>query len=391
MAMKIVGVCHGCGKNLHVEDDYRQKKVRCPECGVIGEVRMPATASEPPTPVKKKVPPGDTASSPATLPRPPAPPAKAPTPKPAKRPVPPKPPEPPPPAEEEEIPFQKKVAFVCRECGKPVKIPANQIGRPDRCPHCDAPATDASIRAAPALVAPEEPMPSWATDDGQAYALEGGAMRRCPNCSNDLEPYVKICERCTFNLETGQVPVKVYKEVKYHWEAGWPRQRRWLTFLIAQGIFIFLSVVGVIVNGEFFVYLGSWPVFTGMVSFLLGTFDVVDLARDTRGKATLTKTWYVCFFRRPTQRIRVNEYEAVKTGMAREVDFWDWFLAAMLFGWGCVPGILWWMFVIHPDNFYAALCKDHGSTELLLYRGLSQERVEEIAKTVRDVCQLPAL
>jgi hypothetical protein len=44
-----------------------------------------------------------------------------------------------------------------------------------------------------------------------------------------------------------------------------------------------------------------------------------------------------------------------------------------------VPGFIWWYVAIYKVYFHVALAQDHGHSEVYVYRGRSQEQMNEIA------------
>src|SRR5581483_6389073 len=98
-----------------------------------------------------------------------------------------------------------------------------------------------------------------------------------------------------------------------------------------------------------------------MTAFLLGTYDSVDLTRKENGKVRLVHTWYLCFFERPPESIRLRDFEGVATGKEQYAGCWEWIVFFFLFTWLFVPGIIWWYFAIHRESLFVALTRYHGS------------------------------
>jgi hypothetical protein len=126
-----------------------------------------------------------------------------------------------------------------------------------------------------------------------------------------------------------------------------------------------------------------------MFAFLFGTFYRLDLERDRRGRASLTRTWYVFFYETKPRDIDLGAYDALVSGRSTDSGFFEWWLFVTLFLYGVVPGVLWYIYVIRPVKFHLALARDHGYPELILYRGANQEYLEELAATLRDAARLP--
>jgi hypothetical protein len=226
-------------------------------------------------------------------------------------------------------------------------------------------------------------------DDGGPYALAGGRERKCPNCNHPLESDAVLCVTCGFNLETGQKAVKVYEKVERFWEAGMPLQKRLRLFALSQCVLLPLALFGAWWGERPLAFLMPWLIFTGLLAFLLGTFDRLDLCRNKRGRVVLTKTWRVFFFPQAPVPIALREYEGVATGPAQSSDTINWVVLVCLLLAGGLPGLLWWLFAFHQESYYVALTQNHGYPELILYQGWSQERAREISQTLHDVAGLP--
>jgi hypothetical protein len=192
-----------------------------------------------------------------------------------------------------------------------------------------------------------------------------------------------VCSGCGHDLEAKRRE-KTFAVVLEHWEAGLPAPLRVGIFLACQGLAVIILVMAAY-NDELEGAVFSWFVFTGMLAFLLGTYDWVDLTRNQRGRVVLTKTWRICFVPRPPITFRLSEYEGVATGRDHAADFWDWMVFLTLLGMGVIPGLIWWYFAIHRDRFFVALTAYHGAPEYYLYRGLDEEHMKRMAAVVTEV------
>ena len=205
-------------------------------------------------------------------------------------------------------------------------------------------------------------------DDGRPYELDGGPIRVCSQCHREIPAEAKVCTHCGFDFRVGKKVEKAIAPMARHWEAGLPYQQRLFIFMACQALAL-VGLVGAAIGDELGVAIPSWLVFSAMLGFLLGTFDWVDLTRDSRGRARLSKGWAVFFVRRDHPPIRLSEYDGIVTGKDQSADFWDWFIFFVLLGCGFIPGVLWWYFAIQRDSFHVALSQHHGSPSLYLYRG----------------------
>jgi hypothetical protein len=198
-----------------------------------------------------------------------------------------------------------------------------------------------------------------------------------------------VCEACGFNLQTGKKPRKAYEPVERSWEAGLPFPRRVTLFLTCQAAVVLVALLVAWWTGLPALFLVPWLLFTGLLAFVLGTYDRVDLSRNKRGKVFLSKTWRICFQSLAPTSIRVVEYEGVVTGVYHELDIFDWIVFLTLFTCGVLPGLWWLFFIMSRDTYFVALARDHGYPETMLYRGWSKEHMEDLAKTLRETAELP--
>ena len=322
-------ICHGCGQRLTVPEDYQRAKMRCPECGVMCDV---------PPPGERKSIPKQTARRAA--------PVAAPTPKP--------PPPQQPTASEDNLP-----------------IPLMQEPEPS------SPATSE-------IEFSDDP------DDGKPYRVNSAdAEPKCPQCGLRLEPKATQCAGCGRDLATGRKPRRSHQPAELSWEAGMPLHRRKLLFMLGIVLGIALGVPISIASESWIGGVISWIVFIVLAAFLLGTYPRVELARNKRGKVTLTKTWRACFIERPPISFDVLEFSAVRTGYASDVSAIDWMIAIMLLPAGIVPAIVWWYVFIQRDQHTVTLVKEHGYASDVLYRGVSEDMAKEMACALGDVGGLP--
>jgi hypothetical protein len=372
-------ICEGCGQKVPIPEGYRRNKIQC-ACGVICVVPESARQeAESPAP-KRSVP---AAKAPAAAeeeaerwlldeePSPAAPPRFR-DPEPAKEPAPAK-------------PAKVEMRFPCRRCGQIVR-------RQGECPSCDADKMPAATK--------EEKVwwPSVDTsggtpedeEDSSPYAVEGGDEVQCPKCCFMLPPGSVLCIRCGYHLKKRKKIVKTYQPIERVWETNLSLATR-LTFFVAIEIAaLVLGLIGVFWGGaDLGVFIGSFLGFTAMTSFLLGTFDRIYLARDTRGWVRLVKTWRLCFIPREPKAIDVRDYEGIVTGQHNDVTIWDYGIFFSLIVSGLIPGLIWWYLVFYKITYHVSLSRDHGFPECLVYSGWSDKQMKEIAYTLRNASGLP--
>lgn len=372
-------ICEGCGQRVPIPEGYRRNKIQC-ACGVICAVPEDARqAAEVETP--KRAPAKGRPSVEEEAERwlldeaPPSPPAREPPrfqdPKPVGE-LPPK-------------PAAVGMRFNCRRCGRLVR-------RQGECPDCNPGSAPVSENAEPVWwPAVDTPDDKSAEDeeDSSPYEVEGADEVRCPKCSFLLPPGSVLCVRCGYHLQKRKKITKTYQPIARVWETNVSYHTRLMSFCVCAAVFAGLGLTGVIWGGaDFSVFLGSYLGLAMLLAFLLGTFDRIQLTRDSRGRVQLTKTWRVAFFARAPQTIAVRDYEGIITGQHRPVSAWDTFLLLFLGAFGIIPGIIWWYLVFHRITYHVSLTRDHGYAAYTVYSGASEMQMKEIAYTLRDASGL---
>jgi hypothetical protein len=270
--------------------------------------------------------------------------------------------------------------FPCRRCRR-------LIERQGECPYCNPKPT-----AIPDLSIEDRDEDE---DDGTPYTLDGGNDVSCPKCTNQLPPDSVFCTRCGYDFRRRKKAVKTFQPLARSWETNFPLERRLSLFLLLQVVGLGLALTYVFVNGFSFGegwggFFGSIFLFAGMTSFLMGTFDKVELRRDEKGRVTLTKLRRYCFYPAPPRRIEVRGYEGVLTGRSSETSAWEWMIFFILLV-GIIPAIIWYYYAIHKITFHVALARDHGHIEEYVYKGWREDQMQDISRTLCDASGLRLL
>jgi hypothetical protein len=384
--MSLSILCHGCGKRFDLPDDFKRRKKQCPFCGVMCDVAgatagapaPPAAPPAQPVPVRTPPPVREAIAERVLVARDPRP-ADAPVPLAEETPV--------LPAD----PTAPTITTACPQCRAPVAVPSGRHG-PIRCPRCAMLVADPSFGGTDAVrpaARPAQHVHHDEGDDGNPYAVVDTGERPCPECGNRMAAGDVVCMDCGFNRQTGRKPPKrVFDRVDRSWEAGWPFKKRLLVFGALQGSFFLIGMIMVALKGNVGTFIGTWIGFTLMLSFVTGTYDRLDLARNKRGAIRLSKTWRLCFFPFRTDTIDWREYQGVVVGLGYTTGFLDWLVMVNLLVLGVVPGIIWFT-LMNRDSYLAALTREHGFPALTLYQGWSQEHAEDIARTLHEVAGYP--
>jgi hypothetical protein len=156
--------------------------------------------------------------------------------------------------------------------------------------------------------------------------------------------------------------------------------------VLQVGNFIML-VVGLTNDVGFGSSLSMLLITVGLQAFLVGTFERLNLKRTEKGKVTVQHTWRYAFLARPTETVRWKEHEGV-TITRDSADLMEWVFALILLGYGCIPGILFWWFVVRPDKYTVTLTKDHGSPTTPIFRTTSEQRAFEVRDRVSEITTL---
>jgi hypothetical protein len=161
-----------------------------------------------------------------------------------------------------------------------------------------------------------------------------------------------------------------------------PRRVRLTWMAGLQGIHLLLLTMSFLGGGDWWGFVMAWPILTSMLCFVLGTYDRVDLLRDARGRVKVIVRWHCFFVPVKPQETEVHGFEGVTTGQWHDAGLLEWFIFFDLLTLGIVPGIIWWYNAIHKPHFHVALARDHGHSAVYVYRGRSQEQMNDIATTL---------
>jgi hypothetical protein len=381
-------VCQGCGQRFNLPDGYRRNKIQCPECGVITAVNLaggkaPSGGSK----VRDDDTPFDIKAGPSQGTIHPSRPPKAPEPEPDIAAIPDAPP-----TREPETPPAKPAVWTCEHCGE--WQPKKPTGRKAVCPVCKTPVPSPVKARSQAIAAqilqsrgprPAVPQTEWSDDPEDTKPYKVGALEHpgCPACGKPMEPEALVCLNCGHDLRVNERAHTTYDPIVRRWDAGLARPFRFLIFLGWQCFAIPPMLWGASHEGHAFYVVGGWLWLSLMAAFLTGTYDRIDLQRNSRGKVKLVKTWYFCFIPRPSLNIDLVAYETIQIGQVHDLDMSDYIVLAAGIGFGLIPGIVWYAAFMQRDTWYVALTKDHGHPDLWLYRGWSEPRAQEISSTLR--------
>jgi hypothetical protein len=370
-------ICQGCGQSFAVPAGYTRNKIQCPGCGVICAVPAGAARGEatPPSRAKKAEVDEDAAMRMLDDPvqmfddEPPTAPKAAPAPK--------------------TKPADERVK--CRRCGR-------LIARQRECPSCDEieenPSEELAKATGPLSMSLDDvPMVAEEDDeeDESPYLLADKDIPLCPKCRKPMAIDAVLCTACGFDTKTRKRAKRTYEPIARVWETGQTMQQRLMWLGLAQGVHWTLAIFALLGGVSAWPWVVSWPFMTGMLAFIVGTFERVEIVRDARGRCEVTSAWRFAFWPMAPKKTEIFGFEGVTTGQDQEVGVIEWMIFASLLCAGIVPAIVWWYVVINKPNFHVALAADHGHAEVYVYRGKSEEQMHEIARVLVDASGLRML
>lgn len=376
-------ICQGCGQAFPVPAGYTRNKIQCPGCGVICAVPADAERAAPAKAPAARAEPAYEDEAMKWLAEPAAAPEALPVAEPVKAKAKTKPARP------------KELLFPCRRCGR-------MIRKQRECPACDG-GDEAALpeNPVPALGAHalelDEPLPileaaAVEEEDVSPYVFADKELGRCPQCKKSLPLDTVLCVNCGYNLQSRQKAVRTYEPVERAWETDYTLSQRLMLFAGAQGIHWGLAIFWAVVSGySTWPFVVAWPLLVALMSFVLGTYDRVEVVRDRKGRTRLMQQWRFCFIPLQTKTTDVRGYEGVTTGQWHSSGFLEWFVFGSLLFVMLVPAFIWWYYAIYQMHFHVALAVDHGHADVWVYRGRSQEQMNDIADVLSNAAGIPRL
>jgi hypothetical protein len=287
-----------------------------------------------------------------------------------------------------------EMLFPCRRCGR-------MIRRQRECPHCDGapedlgavPQTPVPVGLAPhSLELGGADAPSGAMDpdeDDSPYVLADKEIPSCPKCHKDMAPGAVLCTACGFNQRTRKKAKQTFEPLARTWTTDLTFPQRLLGLAGFQAIHILLaSLMAIVFDKGIAPFFVTWPLMAALACFVLGTYDTIDLVRDTRGRTTITIRWHFFFVPTLPQETQVRGFEGIVTGQWLDAGFLEWFVCLSLLPVGVIPSIIYWYLAIYKPFYHVALAQDHGHAAVYVYRGHSDAQMNDIAQAICNAAGL---
>ena len=335
-------------------------------------------------------------------------------------------------------PGYAKAKVRCEHCGYYAEVPPDMRAKPDAVPEPETPfdipatvVTKPAVRArvapvfddesestrsgrAPAIVAqpyrdPHDHRPEFAEETGVGapllagdqiehdgalttpYEVPGNGLKPCPKCRDDLPLDAAFCVHCGWEL-VGKRKLKSkreFEEIDKIWYEGWNPATRLQIFITLQFVNVLLIALGMLANGQSFkdasaigmnVMMNLFNM--ALQAFILGSFESLHVTRDPKGRCVIVKVRRYCFIPMPGFKIPLNKSAGVGIVASHNPGMVSYVICIYLLFMGCLPGILFFIFVIRPESFHAALCNEFGGTEETLLLCKNRQHAEEVTRNI---------
>ena len=355
-------ICGNCGGKATVPPGYAKAKVRCEHCGYYAEV-PPEMRAKP-----DEIPEAETPfDEPAAAPKKP--------------------------------PLRARLAEDFGEDEAPPEPQKGRaravIARPQRDPRDHRPEFEEQIGVGQPLLEGDE-----IEHEGSLttpYAVPGVGMKPCPECRGELPIDAVFCVHCGWEL-VGKKKGKALREfqpIDKTWHEGWSPSFRLYVFIALQFANAALMALGMHATGQSFRDVGNLGtnIFmnllnAGLQAFILGSFETLRVIREPDGKCTLLKTRRYIFFPWPEFKIQWKKSSGVGILATHNPGFIAYVICFYLLTLGCLPGILFFFFVIRPERFNAALCNEYGGSDETILLCKNRDQAEDVTRTIAEASGL---
>ena len=350
-------ICGNCGGKATVPPGYAKAKIRCEHCGYYAEVpaEMRAVAGVAP---------------------------------------------------EAESPFDEPAPPPVRACGipdfdgdtpVPRKAPAKPLSaKPQRDARDHRPEFEEQSGVGVPLLAGDE-VEHDGIEDTTPYAVPGTGLKTCPECRGELPLDAEFCVHCGWEL-VGKKKLRAkreFEEIDRTWHEGWSPAFRVQVFIALHFANVLLMILGMIATGQKFndpTNLATNMLMNlmnaGLQAFILGSFETLRVTRDPKGRCTILKTRRYVFIPVTPFKIAWKKSSGVGILPTHEPGFVAYIVCVYLLLMGCLPGILFFLFVLRPERFNAAICNEYGGTDETILHCKDRAQAEDVTRTVAEASGL---
>ena len=256
-------------------------------------------------------------------------------------------------------------------------------------PHDHRPSFDVEAGGVPLLAGTQD------DEDDQPYAVPGTGLKKCLQCRGEVPLDATFCIHCGSDYKTGVKAGRVIQPMLGEWGEGFPRSTRFGILAGMQVLNFFGVILTVVEQGSNFFSFGTllslmlFQLFNvALQLFLVGTYDTLIVKRDAKNRTTLTRIRRIGFY--PMKPMKFDWKESTHLGIAGSTNsgFMEWYICIYLLLLFCLPGLLFYWFVIRPPRFQVTTMDVYGSTQEILFRTKDRDQAEEIAAFTRDTTGL---
>jgi hypothetical protein len=232
-------------------------------------------------------------------------------------------------------------------------------------------------------------------DDEKPYGVPGTGLQPCPYCRQDLPLDATFCVHCGKSLGSGEKATRVHQAMVGYWEEGISLQTRYYIFAGMQVLNFVGAMLALVEQRKELLLVSTWislilfnVIHIALQAFIVGSFESLSVKRDNKGKATLNRVKRLAFF--PLKPIKIPWKNSTNISVAgsHNPGFSTWYICAYLFLFGCLPGILFYWFVIRPARFETVIGDVYGATDEVLYRTTDRAIAEEVSEFVQEATGL---
>jgi hypothetical protein len=223
------------------------------------------------------------------------------------------------------------------------------------------------------------------------YSVPGTGLKKCPDCRGDLPLDATLCVHCGVEFGTRTKKAKrEYTPLFREWEAYLPFDLRLKIFFGLQALNVVFAVLSLVFKQTDFGFalFSALIVQAGVQAFLCGTFDKLQIKRNAKGKTEITKHWRFLFVPTPPQKIDWKVSHGTAIVATHNPGPLEWGVMLYLLCAGCLPGLIFYWFVIKPERYDVVLCDLHGSTDQAIFRTTNRDMADTICTTINETTGL---
>ena len=223
-------------------------------------------------------------------------------------------------------------------------------------------------------------------EDSLPYGITGSTDILCPQCEKALPEEAVLCVHCGFDFQTGEQLKRVHKPLKMEWVEGMSSTNRKLVGILWAGA-ILVTLLALYQFGEIsLVACLIWVFFAiPQIALLVGSFGELKLTRNKKGQIRLTRVFRLGFYPLGENHFQPEGHDGIKCAIRNSTGIFEWAIMAILMIPTLIPGIVFYILVMHKPYVLVAMTRHSGRQESLLFRTRNEEQGREIAHTLEKL------